>query len=49
MTKLTLLLSKPIEEQIEEETEEIQLPLFDIFMNEDGTWFHQAIEKLEEE
>jgi hypothetical protein len=48
MTTLTLIKSKPINEQIEEELEEIQLPLFDIEINEEGNWFTKAIEKLEE-
>lgn len=49
MTKLTILDSKLIEEEIEEELEEIQLPLFDIVMHEDGTWVQRAIEELEKE
>lgn len=48
MTKLTLIKSKSLED-IEDELKEIQLPLFDIIMNEDGTWFEKAIKKLEEQ
>lgn len=39
MTKLTLIKSKPIVQQITEETEAIQLPLFDIFTHEDDEFF----------
>lgn len=46
MTKLYLV---PPLKTIEEELEEIQLPLFDLFMNEDGTWFHEAVKKLEDD
>ena len=44
MTTLKLILSKTVEEEIEE----IQLPLFDIIEHDEETWFTEAIKKLEE-
>jgi hypothetical protein len=41
--RLYLVPSKSVEEEIEE----IQLPLFDIIVNEDGTWFEKEVSKLE--
>ena len=43
MTKLTLINSPTLEQELEE----IQLPLFDIIVNPDGTWFTRAVEELE--
>ena len=51
MTKLKLIKSKPVEEQIAEELEEIQLPLFDIITHredEEFNWFEQMIADYEE-
>lgn len=48
MTKLTLINSKPVNEQIEEEIEEIQLPLFDIIVHEESTWFEDMITEQNE-
>lgn len=51
MTKLTLIKSKSLDEQIEEELTEIQLPLFEIIVHNDDTeesWFREAIKHLEE-
>ena len=43
MTKLTLVQSKSLEEEIEE----VQLPLFDIVESQ-GNWFTEQIKKQEE-
>lgn len=46
MTNIYLV---PPSKSVEEEIEEIQLPLFDIIINEDGTWFEKTVRKLEEQ
>lgn len=46
---MTLKIAKTLEERIEDEINEIQLPLFDIVVNEDGSWFEKAIKEQEEE
>jgi hypothetical protein len=48
MTKLTIINSKPINKEIEEELEEIGLPNFDIIVHEDDTWFDDKIKEIEE-
>lgn len=44
MTKLYLIKSPTLEEELEE----IQLPLFDIIIHEDENWIQKAIRELEE-
>lgn len=48
MTELKLIKSKPVEEQIKEELEEIQLGMFDIIEHDEDTWFTDAIADYEE-
>lgn len=48
MTKLTLINSKPINTELEEEMEEIGLPNFDIIVHEEETWFDEKIKEIEE-
>jgi len=49
MTELKLIKSKPVEEQIKEELEEIQLSMFDIIEHDDETWFVKMYKKQIEE
>lgn len=46
MTKLTLIKSKPLDEQITDDFNTIELPTFDIIEHEDETWFTEMIEEL---
>lgn len=43
MPSLTLIDSKSDDEKIKKEIEEIQLPLFDIIIHEDESWFEEMI------
>lgn len=45
MAKLTLIESKPLEEELEE----IELPTYDIIVHEDETWFERTIREIEED
>lgn len=49
MTELKLIKSKPVEEQLLEEIEEIQLNMFDIIENNDENWFTREVKKQIEE
>jgi hypothetical protein len=48
MTKLKLIKSKPLDEQLIEEVKEIQLSMFDIIEHEDSTWFSEILEAMED-
>lgn len=45
MTKLTLIESKSLEQELEE----IELRTFDIIVHEKETWFERAIQQIEED
>lgn len=47
MTTLTLIKSRPLEEQLKDELEEIELPMFDIIVHTEDSWFQDMI--LEQE
>jgi len=48
MANLELIKDKSTREEIEDEVEEIQLPLFDITIHDDETWFQNMIKEINE-
>lgn len=48
MPKLTIVPSIPVEEEIRDRVQEIDMPGFDIIPYEEDTWFEDMIEEQED-